>query len=630
MSDVQYTPGQGINIGDAVLTFLGDTQSLDRSMDSLNERVEVGMGKASASTKLFGQSLDSTGESAEEAGSEIQESMTKSTGSIGEARGAAMLLGEEIGVHLPRHAIGFISTLPGVGEALSAAFSTVAIIAVLEAVVRLTEKATEFISTMFIYTQAMKDADAAVVSLNKTLLDQEATIAKLDAAYQSMTMTPLQLLTKQLDDVNAAIAKQEADVRNASDQLFGYRDGTVALTAAQKAAYENIVADSGKAMEVLADQNRNISTSIDQLYSNSAKAAEELKNKNLATFNALMQEQRNYAGQLVLEYNNLTQAIMRLPTTSASSVTSMLPPLLQLRDSLSNGQQAAHDLGVTLKSDLANDLDIATTKLEQFYASGIKDDVALTQMIQKVEQASKAYQDFGKETDGTSKQLQIASQAATTFGSDLASGFIAAASGGEAWGKAMEQATGKALSALGQYCQVQAMAALAAGLAGDPSMYAAAAEYEAAALACGIAGAAGGGSGSGSNGSHVNAQPIQTTGGTSQTPTNSTNVQHFASGGLISSPTLAVIGDSPSGGSQSEGVLPLDNPEAMKRIAGAIAEHMGGGGSDGGVHFHNNIRGGVIDSSTLKSVMRQMSKRVQKGTGLLHSSNTFRVTKRSS
>jgi hypothetical protein len=90
-----------------------------------------------------------------------------------------------------------------------------------------------------------------------------------------------------------------------------------------------------------------------------------------------------------------------------------------------------------------------------------------------------------------------------------------------------------------------------------------------------------------------------------------------------------MIGDAPSGGSAREGVLPLDNPEAMRAIAGAIAEHLGGMSGGGNMHFHTNVRGGVIDSSTLKSVMRQMSKKIKQGTGIMTSSNTHRITRRS-
>src|SRR5674476_196900 len=62
-----------------------------------------------------------------------------------EARGSIMLLGEEIGVHIPRHLQAFIAKLPGVSTAMSAAFNSVAVLAMIEIVVKGGEKLYEFI-----------------------------------------------------------------------------------------------------------------------------------------------------------------------------------------------------------------------------------------------------------------------------------------------------------------------------------------------------------------------------------------------------------------------------------------------------------------------------------------------------
>src|SRR5258706_9148795 len=49
--------------------------------------------------------------------------------SSNEARGTLMLLGEEVGVHIPRHLQSAIAKLPGFGTALNLAFSGVAPVA---------------------------------------------------------------------------------------------------------------------------------------------------------------------------------------------------------------------------------------------------------------------------------------------------------------------------------------------------------------------------------------------------------------------------------------------------------------------------------------------------------------------
>src|SRR6267154_12298 len=57
-----------------------------------------------------------------------------------EARGTLMLLGEEIGVHIPRHLQRMIAELPGVGPALATAFSSVAVLAAIEVIAKVIEK----------------------------------------------------------------------------------------------------------------------------------------------------------------------------------------------------------------------------------------------------------------------------------------------------------------------------------------------------------------------------------------------------------------------------------------------------------------------------------------------------------
>lgn len=105
-----------IEVGDAVLKFLGDSSQLDTKF------AEVGPNAAKA--------MEPAAEAVEDAGERMSYSMR-------EAQGSVMLLGEEVGVRLPRHVSRFIATLPGVGEAMSAAFSGVAIMFVIEAMVKL-------------------------------------------------------------------------------------------------------------------------------------------------------------------------------------------------------------------------------------------------------------------------------------------------------------------------------------------------------------------------------------------------------------------------------------------------------------------------------------------------------------
>lgn len=64
----------------------------------------------------------------DEAGVQTERFRRKVNAEVGEAKGSMALLGDEIGVKLPRHLRTFVAGLPGVATALSSAFSVVAVI----------------------------------------------------------------------------------------------------------------------------------------------------------------------------------------------------------------------------------------------------------------------------------------------------------------------------------------------------------------------------------------------------------------------------------------------------------------------------------------------------------------------
>ena len=109
--------GQGIDVGDAVLTFLGDTSQLDHAF------VRVQQGAATSADAVGG--LDKqfvvASNGAQELGTVTNLAGEKVRASMYEAKGEVRLLGEEFGIHLPRHVSSFVAELPGVGEALTAA-----------------------------------------------------------------------------------------------------------------------------------------------------------------------------------------------------------------------------------------------------------------------------------------------------------------------------------------------------------------------------------------------------------------------------------------------------------------------------------------------------------------------------
>jgi hypothetical protein len=79
-----------------------------------------------------------------DAGILVKQTAAKMRADMGEAKGSIALLGEEFGVHLPRHLRTFVAELPGVSAAMSAAFNAVAVFMLLDIVVKTGEKIVEF------------------------------------------------------------------------------------------------------------------------------------------------------------------------------------------------------------------------------------------------------------------------------------------------------------------------------------------------------------------------------------------------------------------------------------------------------------------------------------------------------
>lgn len=217
---------------------------------------------------------------------------------------------------------------------------------------------------------------------------------------------------------------------------------------------------------------------------------------------------------------------------------------------------------------------------------------------------------------------------------DLSSGMqqavVAYESGQKSLGQAVKDAVQQTLEAWSAQEAIHALIHTADGFAalaiGDgqaaTNFFEAAALEAAVAVAAGAAGMAMGTSGGGSSGSAASGSP-GAVGGASQgqvNPVQTTNVQRFAGGGLVSQPTLAIIGDSKHSVSRgaTEAVLPLDDPEAMAKIREGL-------GSTGGTHFHIE---GVISSDNLGDVMDQMSAKVRGGKTLV-ASHANRVVRKS-
>lgn len=187
-----------IEAGDVVLKFLGDTTNIDRAFDKVDDGV-----------KKFPTVPPEVPESIRLTGKELRE-----------ARGEARLLGEEIGVRLPRHVSNFLAEIPGVGQALQAAFSATAVLYLANALVDITKKGTDFVANNLIFTQSMKDSNAAAVEANKILLEladkydkAKDSIEKFGAKGTDSMRLQLQANKDQLATLQQSLVKGEENTQ---------------------------------------------------------------------------------------------------------------------------------------------------------------------------------------------------------------------------------------------------------------------------------------------------------------------------------------------------------------------------------------------------------------------------------
>ncbi len=117
------------------------------------------------------------------------------------SRESVRLLSEDLGIGLPRGLQNIISKLPAVTTALNAAFNAVIIFAMIDAVVKVTEKVEAFIKKN--EEAARKNAEANskfTDSLEKTIAEQQVANDKMDDATAKLNKKPENLLKLAIDE----------------------------------------------------------------------------------------------------------------------------------------------------------------------------------------------------------------------------------------------------------------------------------------------------------------------------------------------------------------------------------------------------------------------------------------------
>lgn len=173
----------------------------------------------SAAVAETNKQLDRLGQGAKSAGGAVKKEM-------GEARGTIMVLGEEIGVHLPRHVQKFVAGLPGVASAMSAAFSGVAVIAIGAAILEAGKKVYEFAEKSADAARKSEEAWRAVdAPLRMTADEMRLANDKLDAQIAKLEHKPHNAMKEAIDEaiVSAERLGQQldADLQKLTEKLDG-------------------------------------------------------------------------------------------------------------------------------------------------------------------------------------------------------------------------------------------------------------------------------------------------------------------------------------------------------------------------------------------------------------------------
>jgi hypothetical protein len=136
-----------LNVGDAVLTFLGDTTQLDQVFARLPADAEASMGKAADSVSKVGDAvkgvsfeLDATSSNVPFCGEVIKDTFDKAGGSVREARGAFMLLEHMFGVSMPRELNTLAASIPMLTSAFSEMLPLIGVLAAIAVITTLVEK----------------------------------------------------------------------------------------------------------------------------------------------------------------------------------------------------------------------------------------------------------------------------------------------------------------------------------------------------------------------------------------------------------------------------------------------------------------------------------------------------------
>lgn len=288
-----------INIGDATLSVLVDLTQLDPALARVNSEVPAKLKASGDAVAKISDGFGAVGKSATTAATQATAASTKFVaageeikGVLGEAKDTSVLLGEAIGVHLPRSVGRFVAELPGIGSALNAAFSSVAVFILIEAIIKAAEKIDDFLDKPQRIADAWSHYGQTVFDTGEHIrgeIDKEeqkliemtqGPVAALDFALKHLQTTAFAVFRELTSDITSAVKamKEQSGFTNVfGDAAKDLDHFQVALEKAMRTAQQAHPADPlaayNAAITLVQDKERELSALIEKRSAASGKDA---------------------------------------------------------------------------------------------------------------------------------------------------------------------------------------------------------------------------------------------------------------------------------------------------------------------------------------------------------------------
>ena len=485
--------------------------------------------------------------------------------------------------------------------------------------------------------------DVATYKANELQAQQAITIAREDALRQQIAT-----YTQAGEVYKAQEAQQKLNIMLAQDQEKQLKSFNAEIEKHHQAVIK-ITGDYMKLTEAAIDKqwkaDSEAAAKLAQEEDKLAASQEKLNQTALAATYKQQEEAINHLAQVgLITEQQKQQKLEDLYQQEKKDALDVLQTLLdqeQAEIKKYQTQIAAAQGNPLFTKAMLDDLQTKLDKAQVAYNNATNQFIKLQEQYDsKIKSSQKTSHGYWQQMiqdmdEGVNGMVQLKNMGEQTF-DDLTKAFessiSAAILGTSSFGQAMEKATAQVLASLAAQALVKALFYTAEGVAHLAMLdFTGAAQYfEAAGLMGAVGGAAAAGahfmSGGAATTTKTGAASTTTTkptpGTTSQLPVTTVpvNVPQLQSGGLVTGPTIALLGEM-GASSQQEGIIPLGDPRALMLIGRAIAAHIPQAGAPQAVT--------VTLETDIAQTIKRINNSVSTGRARLLSTDSMRTTRRS-